>query len=398
MNQFYWPDVAATSQHLTDLAEYLAARDFSVTILASGGRYSADGDTAPSRQRHNAVTIRRFRTTSLGRATHLGRIVDYLSFYVQVLGAALVGPRYDAVVYLTTPPLIPFIGWIARIARGQRYVIWSMDLHPAAEVAAGMLRDGSPVTRLLWAIWRRAYRRADAVIALGEFMRERITAQGVASDRVVVAPPWARSFPSPQASAVHALRATLGLEGRFVVMYSGNAGVVHEFGAITEAMRLLKDDYRFFFLFIGNGPRRREIEEFARVHTLKNFAYRNYLARADVPAALAMADAHLVSLRPEFAGISVPSKLYGIMAAGRPTLFVGPRESEPGQTVLNAEAGEVVEPAQAQPGALVAAVLTRWLADADERARLGRNAKRAFRRNYELSRSCDRISALLASR
>src|SRR4051812_10480269 len=135
VNAHYHPDVASTGQHLTDLAEYLAERGFDVGVLTGRGRYVAGRVSAPPRERLNGVDVVRVRATTFGRGSHLGRLVDYASFYVQVLLRLLTGARADGVVFLTTPPLLSFLGRMARLLRGQRYAIWSMDLHPDAEFA-----------------------------------------------------------------------------------------------------------------------------------------------------------------------------------------------------------------------------------------------------------------------
>ena len=106
INQHYWPDVASTGQHLTDLAEHLAASGFDVEVLCASGRYLAGQMAAPARETHHDVAIRRVKTTSFGRGSHLGRIVDYGSFYAQVLGRLMTGWRHDLVVALTPPPLL----------------------------------------------------------------------------------------------------------------------------------------------------------------------------------------------------------------------------------------------------------------------------------------------------
>jgi glycosyltransferase involved in cell wall biosynthesis len=399
VNQFYYPDVAATGQHLTDLAEFLAASHYNVTVFAASAAYSRrDGKLASKRDHRNGVRIRRFRSTSFGRAKHVGRIIDYSSFYLQVLIAILFGPRYDGVVFLTTPPLMPFIGLLARALRGQRYAVWSMDLHPAAEIAAGMLRSESLAARFLSWTWRAAHRRADFVIALGSFMKSRIVAEGIDPDRVEIIPPWSLrgGFEDMDASR-SALRTKLQLEDRFVVMYSGNAGLVHDFEAICGAMRILKDDDRFFFLFVGDGPRRREIEAFANSEGVRNFAYRDYLHRSEIGNSLSVADVHLICLGAAFAGISVPSKLYGIMASARPTLFVGPIACESAETVQRAGCGVVVDPANGQPALRIVEALDKWFACPPDRVRQGENGRRAFLQDYEASTNCARMISLLES-
>jgi colanic acid biosynthesis glycosyl transferase WcaI len=315
-----------------------------------------------------------------------------------VLLAVLFGRRYDGVVFLTTPPLIPFIGLVAHAVRGQRYAVWSMDLHPAAEIAAGMFRADSLAARLLRWVWRASHRRADLVIALGSFMKNRIVAEGIDPDRVEVIPPWSpRDGGEAMDASRSIVRQKLRLEDRFVVMYSGNAGLVHDFDAICDTMRILKDDDRFLFLFVGGGPRRREIENFARSEGLRNFAYHDYLERSEIGHSLSAADAHLISLRAAFAGISVPSKLYGIMASGRPTLFVGPSACESADTILRADCGVVVDPAHGQAGPRIAETLLEWIACPEDRVRRGKNGRRAFLQDYEASHNCARMCSLLES-
>jgi glycosyltransferase involved in cell wall biosynthesis len=168
-------------------------------------------------------------------------------------------------------------------------------------------------------------------------------------------------------------------------MYSGNAGIVHDFDGICEAMRLLKDDPRIYFLFVGDGPRRGEIERFAKEHEIRNFTYSGYFNRDELRYSLSVADAHLISLRKPFVGISVPGKLYGIMASGRPALFVGPRECESADVISRAECGAIVDPSTGaeQASGEIVSVLRSWLSDARRRAVLGENGRRAFLQLYE---------------
>src|SRR5215208_6137527 len=190
VNQHYYPDVASTGQHLTDLAEHLVREGYSVEVLAGRGKYLAGKMQVPTHEVRNGVHIQRVRITAFGRGRHLGRIVDYLSFYVQALIALLRGPRRDGVIFLTTPPLLAFLGAIARLVRGQRYGIWSMDLHPDAEIASGMLRNGSVIARLLEWANRIGYRRADFVVDLGAYMKQRLMTKGVAKTRLHTVHVW----------------------------------------------------------------------------------------------------------------------------------------------------------------------------------------------------------------
>ena len=174
-------------------------------------------------------------------------------------------------------------------------------------------------------------------------------------------------------------------------MYSGNAGIVHDFGAIFEAMRVLRDDPRVFFLFVGDGPRRREVEEFARRFGLTNFAYRDYFPRDLLRFSLSVANVHLISLRPQFVGISVPSKLYGAMASARPILFVGPDRCETADAIRDARCGTVIDPSERgdiAAGKKIAEALQMWADVRAVREELGARGRCAYLERYDHSLGC----------
>ncbi|HEX2778780.1 MAG TPA: glycosyltransferase family 4 protein [Gemmatimonadaceae bacterium] len=397
VNQHYWPDVASTGQHLTDLAEYLAERGWTVDVFCSRGRYLRGQVAAPLLETHNGVRIQRVRTTAFGRARHLGRLLDYASFYVQVLATIVFGRRrHDCVVFLTTPPLLSVLGRIAKLLRGQRYAIWSMDLHPDAEIASGMLAPRSPLTRLLVALDRFGLRGAELVVDLGRYMKRRLVAHGVREDRTATVNVWnRRGEVEPTPRERNPLIDELGLRDKFVVMYSGNAGIVHEFGPILDAMRLTKDDPRIFWLFVGDGPRRGEIERFVRANGITNATYREYFPREQLRYSLSVGDAHLISLRAPFVGISVPGKLYGIMASGRPAIFVGPEASDSGETVIENGCGVVIDPARDDAATVLAGMVRRWAASPAEAARMGEAGRAAFLERFERDARCAQFAELL---
>src|SRR5205085_1279413 len=145
---------------------------------------------APAHEVRNGVLIHRLRTASFGRGRHVGRIADYASFYIQVLARLLFGPRRRGVVFLTTPPMLGLIGAVVRLVRGQPYAIWSMDLHPAAEIASGMITGDGLLGRALTAMNAFGYRKADVVVDLGRHMKARVAAMGVAPERCHTVHVW----------------------------------------------------------------------------------------------------------------------------------------------------------------------------------------------------------------
>lgn len=391
VNRHYAPELAPTGQCLADLAESLVARGYEVEVLSGpplGPMY------APPTEVRNGVRVRRVPTASLGLPGSLGRVLDYAGFFVQALWRLLAGREYDLAVVLTTPPLLSVAAAAAHRLRGRRYAIWSMDLHPEAEAAAGMVEDGGLVARALGSLADEGYRHADFVVALGETMRERLLARGVPADTLHTIGVWSDGRRvAPIKAWQSRLRRRLGVGGRLVVMYAGNAGLAHRFDEVVEAMRLLCDDDRFFFLFVGGGAQRAVIER--AIAERGGGVYLDHVPSDALSDALGAGDVHLVTLHEEMAGVAVPSKLYGIMAAGRPTVFVGPVRSEVARTLTEARAGVVIDPSSGEGAERLVATL-RDLAD-DEAARraMGERARAAFLTEHDRPIPCERWARLL---
>ena len=390
VNLHYTPDVAATGQNLSDLAEHLVAEGWEVSVLCGRGHYVRGRVTAPAREVRNGVYVRRFRTTVFGRRSHSLRVLSYAHFYVQAFLSVLFGDPKCPVVFLTTPPLVASIGLATRRLRGRRYGIWSMDLHPHAEAAAGMLRESGPVYRALYALNAHAYRSADFVVDLGSSMKQQINNLGVSPERQHTVNIWTRSESvQPLGRADNALRAELGFSSETVVEYSGNAGLAHRFDIVLEAIEDLRSDDDIRFLFIGGGPQRALIEQYAVEHRIVSFRYVDYYPRERLSESLGIGDIHLVTLSPDFAGVAVPAKFAGIMAAGRPVLFVGPSMSEVGEAIRAIGCGRVIDPSN-DPEAVGTFVDTvrAWAAKPELRAEMGRRGRCAAVEEYDVEPCC----------
>lgn len=387
VNQYYWPDHASTAQHLTDLAESLAAAGFDCHVVCSQGGYKPGQGSAKRQEVRHGVQIHRIPATSLGRKSTLRRMADYLSFYAGAALRCLTLPRFDVSITLTTPPMIALVGTMLRALRGTQHVYWSMDLHPDASLALGRMSRHHPVVDLLARLSDFIYRRADRVVALGPYMADRLQAKGVRQARLVQIPVWSRRdeiYPLPRQG--HPLREELGLSDKFVAMYSGNLGLAHTSEEFLEAARRLRDRPDIVFLFVGGGPRSKEVREAKDREQLDNVRLLDYFPREQLHASLSVADVHLVSMRREMTGIVVPGKLYGAMASARPVLFVGPEHSETADAIQEAECGRTIRLGDAD--GLVSAILE--LADDPELASsMGARAREAFLESYDRQICCE---------
>ena len=393
INQYYWPDNASTAQHLTDLAESLAARGHDCRVLCSRGGYRPGADRPPAFEVRNGVEIHRVGATSFGRLTTPARLSDYLSFYAAAAARVFTLPRFDLAITLTTPPLIGLVGMLLRKLRRTRHVVWSMDLHPECSVALGRMSAGNPIVSALRALSDAVYKDADKVVVLGPYMADRVAAKGVRPDRLATIPVWSRRdevYPLDRRG--HPLREELGLVDKFVAMYSGNLGLAHAFDEFLEAARRLRDRDDLVFLFVGEGPRLAEVREAKRREGLNNVRLLDYFPRDRLFASLSLADAHLISLRSPMTGLVVPGKLYGAMASGRPTLFLGPEHCETADAIREAGCGATVRTGDVD--GLVEALSA--LADDPERARLeGERARSAFLGAFDKDGCCDRWAELI---
>ncbi|MDR3638397.1 MAG: glycosyltransferase family 4 protein [Isosphaeraceae bacterium] len=393
INQYYWPDHASTAQHLADLTEALAADGHECHVLCGQGTYRPGAARPPRQEVRNGVHVHRVPATSLGRGNTYVRMIDYLSFYARAFLLAMMLPRFDAVVTLTTPPIIGLVGTILRRLKGSRHVYWSMDLHPDASLALGRMSRSNPVVASFAWLSDFVYRQADKVVVLGPYMADRITAKGARPDRVTQVAVWSRRdevYPLPREG--HPLRASLGLSDKFVAMYSGNLGLAHSFDEFLDAARRLRDREDIVFLFVGGGPRLEEVRTAKEREGLDNVRLLDYFPREQLHISLSMADAHLISMRREMTGIVVPGKLYGVMASGRPAVFVGPEHCESADTIRHADCGLTVRLGDVD--GLVDA-LSRLASDSALAQQMGARGRAAFLAGYEKTSCCAHWNTLI---
>lgn len=395
LNQAFHPDVVATAQMAKDLADALVARGHSVSAVASRSIYGKPGAVLPGRERIDGIEVYRAGFSLFGKASIASRIADFALFYVLAAARVMTLPRPDVVVSFTTPPFISLIGLLCRLVRGSRAVYWVMDLYPDVPVACGVMKPNTMLTR--WFEWLNRYllRHADANVVLGRCMRDLVLAKGISSKKVHHIPVWSDLGDAPRVpSETNAFRQAWGIKNEFVVMYSGNFGIGHEAETICKAVRRLAHRDEIRFVFVGGGKRRPEVEAFVAEHRLANAQYYDYVPRERIDESLSAADLHLISLREGGEGIMVPSKLFGILALGRPGLFVGHPSSEIARILLESGSGEVLR--QGDDAGLAAAI-ERLAADRDRSAAMGLSGREHLHGRYDKATCCRAFVRLLES-
>jgi glycosyltransferase involved in cell wall biosynthesis len=381
LNRFYWPDVGATSQMLTDLAEDLASNGWTVTVVTSRSQYDGGRIARPTRETRNGVTIVRVRGTSLGRHTAAGRLSDAVTYMAGAMWTLLRISRPAVIVSMTDPPLLVSVAAVAAKLRRARMVHWVQDLYPQIAAGLGAIRSDGLVFRATDFVARRAHAACDLVVTLGPRMREASLAAGSAADRTRVIHNWADARAiAPLDERENEFLGEHQLAGKFVVLYSGNAGRAHTFDAVLGAMRRLRDDPGIVFVFVGGGGQWGVLRGLVEREALPNARFMGYVPRERLSHSLSAASLSLVTESPNAEGFLVPSKVYGILASGRPVVFVGSPTSDVARIVRGGECGFVVAPDD--PGALVD-VIMRLRHSHGLRSALGRRARQAAEEVYD---------------
>jgi colanic acid biosynthesis glycosyl transferase WcaI len=345
INQCYWPDYVASAQHLTDLAEELASRGHEVTVLCSRNPHSGGERVFCRKERRHGVMVRRVPTLRYGKTSGVnGRAMQCLSFHIAALVKALWLPRPDVVVTLTSPQLVGVLGWLLMRLKGIRHVHWCMDLFPDTAVVFGVLKENGLVHRLCRGMVRRYMGSASGVVVLDRHMAARVAHYGVSRRRLHVVPVWADGREiTPISHAANWFREKHQLQGRFVVMFSGNLEPGAPVETMVEAAGRLQQDPDVVFVLIGGGPsfeKVRRLKDRASVHNMILLPYQD---RGVLAYSLSAGDVHLVTNRRGLSGLRVPSKTYGILAAGRPLIYLGDPESETVDLIRDYQIGCAVE-------------------------------------------------------
>jgi colanic acid biosynthesis glycosyl transferase WcaI len=424
VNRFFYPDHSASSQMLSDLAFALAERGYGVEVITS--RLCYDGpQSLPRRETVRGVSIVRLPTTGFGRANLPGRTLDYLSFYAALSLSLLWRVRRgDVVVAKTDPPMLSVI--VAPIIglKGARSVNWLQDIFPEVAVALGIGRGRTQkwVISILRGVRNLTLRMASANVVLGEAMARKLHQLGVPKERTRIIPNWAdgRAI-KPLDRRKSALHKDWGLTDVFVVGYSGNLGRAHESATFLAAITALEEQAsapakvfasaladdalagddaapnhaaapKLHWLFIGGGARMEELKREVERRNLTSVSFQPYQPRERLAETLSLPDAHLISLRSELEGLIVPSKYYGIAAAGRPAIFVGHLDGEIAGIIRRSETGFAVR--EGDSAGLVHAILA--LANRPELAAgQGERARRLFEAEFDFPLAVEAWSRLI---
>jgi colanic acid biosynthesis glycosyl transferase WcaI len=371
-NRSYWPDTGATGQLLTELAEDLAAHHGMDVTVVTGRPVGVQAGDLPALEVRHGVTIVRAAGTTRPPARFFWRATNYVTYFLSAMWAGRRLPAQDVVVALTDPPIIGLAALASKRRGG--FVFYCQDIFP--EVAA-LLDDfrSNAVNGLLDRLNRLLVARADRIVALGDTMKARLVdGKGADPAKVDVIHNWADPDAVTPGLKRNPFSEAQGLADRLVVLHAGNIGQSQNLDVVIDAAARLARREDIVWLFIGDGTRRARLEEQVAQRGLVNVRFLPYQPRADLRWTYATADVCLVSLKPGLAGYIVPSKLYTILASGRPSVAAVEASSETAAIIRADDCGVLVAPGDA---AALAAAVEALVDDAATRAAMGTRARGA---------------------
>jgi glycosyltransferase involved in cell wall biosynthesis len=397
LNRFFYPDHSATSQILSDLAFHLASLDRDVHVITSQQLYDAPRANLARQESVRNVQIHRVPTTAFGRAALWGRGFDYASYYASMWRCARsIASPGDVLIAKTDPPLTSVVALRVAQRANTKLVNWLQDIYPEVATERGVPFMRGSVGRSLGHLRDQSLKRAQANVVVGRLMAERVKSFGAPPEHVHVIPNWADDDNlCPVAHADNPLRREWGLEGSFVIGYSGNLGRAHEFETVLSGAERLRAHPHIIFLFIGGGHHFDQLAQAVRERGLQQmFRFIPYQTQEMLRYSLSVPDVLLVSLRPGLEGLIVPSKIYGIAAVGRPIISVTAREGETANLVRKHTCGLVVEPGD---GASLAEALVQLRENPQAVADMGKCARAMLDAGFTRKHAFARWESLLAA-
>lgn len=398
ITELYYPEETSTGYYLTKLAEHLTD-DFEVKAICGQPNYSRRGTRAPKREFHNKVEIFRAASTTLDKNVILFRLVNMATLGLSILILSLRHfRRGDRVLVVTTPPVLPFMAAVAALSRGSAYTLLIHDNYPEILVAVGKANPGSLFVSIADRFNRWLFKYAAGIIVVGRDMVDLVARKSNGLDvPIAYIPNWAElETVRPLSRVGNPLLHELGLIEKFVFLYAGNMGFPNDIESIVECADRMRTNERVHFVFLGNGVKRKWLSNEIEKRSLSNVTLLDPRPRSDQIQFLNACDVGLVSLVDRMKGVSMPSRTYNILAAGKPILAMTEPESELSLVVSETNAGIVVPPNH--PDQLAEAIGRFLSMNSVELTEMGERARNAAVTQYSIEVAVESYRSVLKGR
>ncbi len=394
-SQLFYPELVSTGQTLTELCEVLAQRQLHIQVLCAPPSILHQ-DRVHSHMTHHDIHIRRLKATQFPKSSFWGRLINQLTYTMSLLFYLLTHSDPSPLLCVTNPPFLAgFVGLIARIQK-RPFIYLIFDVYPDTAIQLKVLSRFNPIT-LLWRFFNQVtYRCATEIIVIGRCMKGHIEAELPRSclGKLRLIPVWANDplIQAPLTRAQSPLLTQWPFPEKFVVLYSGNMGRFHDLLSIVKAARSLQSHSDIVFLFVGDGHQKPIIQDYVTQEQLQNCHFSPYVQRDELGTLFSKSSLGLVSLAPNQIGLSVPSKTFGLLAAGLPIIGLLPSESEIAYLLTETQSGCVSPPGdETQLANLILALYQ----DPQSCQDMAQNAQNAIASQYGIRHVADQYESLI---
>lgn len=352
---YFYPEVATTGQILTELADGLTDT-FDVTVICEIPSYAQAIDEKYKTKRfyfeeYKGMKVIRVRVPEVNKQSKVSRVKYILSYFFNCIGATFKAGKFDLVFTVTQPPILGgLLGVIGKMATRGKLMYEIMDFNPEQTIAVNYAGNRMVLRAMMW-FDKLSCRTSDVVVTLGRDMQEtlykRFKNKNVPNN--VVINNWideTKVYPLEHSDErVAAFRKQYGLEGKFVIMTSGNIGLYYDFENLLKIMAKFKDEKDVVFAFVGDGLVKPKLQEYVEKHQLTNVVFAPFQKKEDLNYSLNAADVHIVTNALGVKGVSVPSKIYGILAVNKPIWGILEKDSEAWRIIKDSNCGILAEAA-----------------------------------------------------
>lgn len=386
LSQSFYPDIVATGELLYELAVKLARMDNILVNVITAQPSFVKKERLKKEEVCNGVKIKRLNISCFNKNELTGKILNSGSFFFNALFTIIFARKVDWLLIPTSPPLLPLVGTYAKFLRGQKYIYLMHDAYP--EIAARL--DYIKKNGFIYKVWdilsRISLKYADRIIVLSDDMKEGLLnwVKDLDEKRISVIHNWANEetvkiIPREENHFLD----KFGIRDKFIVEYSGNMGRIHEFDTLLHAAKALKDQEDILFLFIGEGGKKPAIKKVVEDDELTNVSILPYQERDNLAYSLGMGDIHILTLQEGYRYLAAPSKLYGILAAGKPIIFIGEKKCYISKILENKECGYHVDIDDFEA---LKNLIIQLKNDKHAMVKLGNNSRKLFEDKYTLDK------------
>ena len=381
ISQYFYPDLAATGQVLTELAEDLQSYSRFIRVITGVPNYARSNIAeAPKNENYRGIKIKRLNYFRLSKDSAVGRLAGWFSFLINALINTIFIRDIQSVLIVSNPPILPFLGVLLKRLRKCQFYFLVHDIYPDIAIQIGKLKQDSIMAKIMNAVTTVALKKADKVIALGNDAKKILISKGASPQNTVVISNWADKTKISPGPKKNDFACQYDIEGKFVLLYSGNIGLYYNLEYLVAAAEKLQNLEKLILVFVGEGGKKAELMEIVSSKNLQNVKFIPYQPWDKYNLVLNSADILIVTLQEGVEGISVPSKMYSYMASGKPVAGMISYKSDVGRLIEEANCGFRVDPKDVDG---FCKEIRRLYNDEKERTRLGKNALEAFLASYE---------------